>query len=74
MILKPQFVTNEKGRKIFVVLSMKEFNWLIDKIDELEDNKLYNRAKKKDNGERILLKDYIKIRNKKSKLLQNKKK
>ena len=74
MTLKPQFVTDEKGRKIFVVLSMKEIDWLMDKIDELEDNKLYNRAKKRDTGERILLKDYIKTRNKKSKLLQNKKK
>ena len=62
MILNPQFINDEKGRKIFVVLSLKEYNWAIEKIEELEDNRIYEMAKKKDDGQRILLQDYLKSR------------
>ena len=44
--LKPKFITDSQGNKVSVVLSMKEFKWLIDKLEDLEDIRLYDEAKK----------------------------
>lgn len=41
---------------------MKEFQAIIEELEELEDIALYDEAKKEDNGERILFSDYLKER------------
>lgn len=60
--LNPQFIKDTAGNKL-VVLSQKEYNKLLNDLEELEDIKMYDQAKKEDKGQRILLGEYIKKRN-----------
>jgi hypothetical protein len=60
--LHPQYITDKEGNKISVVLPISDFNSILEQLDELADIKLYDEAKKEDNGERILFSDYLKSR------------
>ena len=62
----PQYIKDAKGQKSLVVISAKEFDSILEELEELEDIKLYDEAKKDDNGERILFSDYIKNRKEKN--------
>ncbi len=62
--INPQFLTDVNGVKLSVVLPVEEFEALMEELDELEDIKLYDEAKRDDNGERLLLSDYLKSRQK----------
>jgi len=64
LTIHPQYITDHSGEKIFVVIPINEFNILIEELEELEDVRLYDEAKKEDNGERISLSDYLKSRKK----------
>lgn len=64
--IHPQFITNEKGKKISVVLSIKEYKILLEDSEELEDIKRYDEVKAKDEKS-IPLKDYLKSRKNKRK-------
>lgn len=46
--MKTQFITDTKGNKIAVILPIKDYNKMIDDLEELEDIKLYDKAKKGD--------------------------
>lgn len=35
--LKPKFVTNEKGQKTSVIISLRDYENLLDYLDDLED-------------------------------------
>lgn len=65
LTLHPQYIKDNKGQNSLVVLPAKEFNYLLEEIEEIEDIKLYDETKKNDTGERILLSDYIKKRKQK---------
>ena len=41
-----QIITDTKGRKIAAVVPWKEYEKMLEELDELEDIKLYDRAKK----------------------------
>ncbi len=41
----PQYITDNKGKKISVVLPMKEFKNIIAELEEFQDIKLYDEAK-----------------------------
>jgi PHD/YefM family antitoxin component YafN of YafNO toxin-antitoxin module len=43
--LNPQYIKDTTGRKL-VILSQKEFERLLEELEELEDIKLYDKAKK----------------------------
>ena len=43
--VRPQYITDNTGRKISVVLPMKEFKIILDDLEELNDIKLYDEAK-----------------------------
>ena len=43
-----------------MVLPANEFEIMIEELEKLEDIHLYDEAKKEDDGERILLADYLK--------------
>ena len=45
-----------------VILPIKEFETIIEERVELEDIKLYDEAKKEDEGGRVLFSDYLKNR------------
>lgn len=44
--MSTQFVTDDHGNKLAVILPIKEYNKLIADLEELEDVKLYDAAKK----------------------------
>ena len=62
MVIKTQFITDEYGKKLGVVLPIKIYKKILDELEEFEDIKLFDRAKKEDDSNRILLDDYIKKR------------
>jgi hypothetical protein len=45
LTVHPQYITDNAGRKISVILPMKEFKTIMDELDELEDIRLYDEAK-----------------------------
>ncbi|MDZ7934297.1 MAG: hypothetical protein U5M51_04895 [Emticicia sp.] len=59
--IHPQYITDTAGKKL-VVLPLNEFDILMNELEELEDIKLYDQAKKEDDGERILFSDYLEAR------------
>jgi len=44
-MLNPQYITDDKGKKLSVVLSMKEYRKIIEDLEELEDIRQYDEAK-----------------------------
>lgn len=56
--LSPQYITDNQGNRISVVLSVAEFQKLLDLLEELEDIRLYDEVKNR-NEERIPLSDYL---------------
>jgi hypothetical protein len=44
----PQYITDNMGKKISVVLPIEEYRMIIDELEELEDIKMYDEAKKSD--------------------------
>lgn len=63
--IHPQYIKDTAGKNL-VILPQKEFDILMEELEELEDIKLYDEAKKEDTGERILFSDYLKNRKKKN--------
>lgn len=61
--LHPQFITGTDGKPSFVVLTAEEFDALMEELEDAEDQRLYDEAKREDTGERILFSDYLKKRN-----------
>ncbi|MCF8232441.1 MAG: hypothetical protein K9J27_09655 [Bacteroidales bacterium] len=59
MTLNRQILKDNQGNEIGVFLPMDEYQKIIELLEEVEDIKLYDEAKKEDNGERISLDDYI---------------
>ncbi len=43
--VNPQYITDNAGKKISVIISIKEFKTILEKLDELEDIKIYDKAK-----------------------------
>lgn len=60
--MKTQFVTDDNGKKLAVILAIKDYEKLMEELEELEDIRLYDQAKKEDDGTRILFSDYLKTR------------
>jgi PHD/YefM family antitoxin component YafN of YafNO toxin-antitoxin module len=65
--MAPQFLIDAKGKKTGVFLSMKDYKKLMEELEELDDIKAYDKAKKK-NEKTISLRDAIRLR-KEEKLL-----
>lgn len=42
-----QFITDNGGKKIAVILPIAEYNELVNDLEELQDIKLYDKAKQK---------------------------
>jgi hypothetical protein len=60
--METQFLTDDKGKRTAVVMPIEKYNKLMEHLDDLEDVRLYDEAKKEDDGSRISLEDYIKSR------------
>lgn len=59
LTVNPQYIKDANGNKSLVVLTAKEFEKIMEELEELEDIKLYDEAKKDDAGERILFSDFL---------------
>ena len=60
--MKTQFVTDDHGKKVAVILPIKDYQKMLEDIEDIEDVRLYDEAKKEDDGQRILFSDYLKSR------------
>jgi PHD/YefM family antitoxin component YafN of YafNO toxin-antitoxin module len=61
LTLHPQYIKDADGNKSLVVLSTKEFETIMEELEDLEDVRLYDEAKKNDTGERIPMNDVFKM-------------
>ena len=43
--MKPQFIINEKGNRTGVILSIKDFDRILDELDESHTIRMYDKAK-----------------------------
>ena len=46
--MRTQFITNNKGRKVSVILPMREYNKMIEELEELADVRAYDEDKSSD--------------------------
>ena len=53
MTLHPQYITDNNGQRISVLLPLKEFETILEELEELDSIRAYDKAKKNDTGERI---------------------
>ena len=61
-MMKTQFVTDKQGKKVAVLISIRDYKKMIDEIEELDDIRTFDKAKKGDVGGRVLFSDYLKKR------------
>jgi hypothetical protein len=43
--INPQYITDNSGKKISVIIPLHEFNSILEELEELEDIRLYDNAK-----------------------------
>ena len=64
--MKTQFLTDDKGNKISIVIPLKEYKRILEDLEELEDIRLFDEVKAR-NEESTPLDQYLKERQKKKK-------
>jgi hypothetical protein len=69
-IMGTQFLTDEKGNKTAVLLPIKKYNKMIEQLEDLHDIKLYDEAKRDDDGSRIPIDEAFKIIEEKRKAIK----
>lgn len=62
--LRQQFITDNNGKKVAVLMPIKEYEKILDELEELEDIQLYDEVKAR-NEESIPFEQYLKQRQKK---------
>jgi hypothetical protein len=65
-MLSTTFITDGKGKKISAVLPIRQYQLLLEELEELEDIRAYDKAKAK-KEKPLLLRDAIQQRRKKQK-------
>jgi len=60
LTVHPQYITDTKGKKISVVIPIQEFKGMIEELEELEDIRLYDKAKAA-NGKSVPVDEAFKI-------------
>ena len=63
--LHPKYIVGNEGEQL-VVLPLNEFDNIIEALEDQEDVRLYDEAKKENDGTRILFSDYLKNRESKN--------
>ena len=61
--MAPQYLTDSTGKKTGVFLSIKDYKKIMEELEELEDIKSYDKAKKRDE-KTMALRQAIKLRKK----------
>ena len=57
----PQYIKDANGNQSMVILPAKEFDAIMEVIEDMEDVRLYDEAKKNDDGERIPMEEAFKM-------------
>jgi PHD/YefM family antitoxin component YafN of YafNO toxin-antitoxin module len=57
-----QYITDSGGKKAGVLLPLKKYEKMLEELEDLHDRKLYDEAKKNDDGTRIAFSEYLKKR------------
>jgi PHD/YefM family antitoxin component YafN of YafNO toxin-antitoxin module len=57
-LVKPQYITDENGEKVSVILPISEYERMIEELEDIEDVKLFDEAKS-DKGPSISFGKYI---------------
>jgi PHD/YefM family antitoxin component YafN of YafNO toxin-antitoxin module len=60
LTVHPQYIKDTAGKSL-VIIPQNEFDSLIEELEDLEDIRIYDEAKKKDTGERIPMEDAFKM-------------
>lgn len=60
--LHPKYIKDANGNNSMVILPVEEFERLLEELEDDDDVRMYDQAKKEDTGERILFSDYLKMR------------
>lgn len=60
LTVHPQYIKDADGNTSMVVLPVNEFEKLMEELEDVEDVKLYDAAKKNDTGERKEMMDAFK--------------
>jgi hypothetical protein len=63
--MKTQFITDDHGNKLAVILPMKDYQKMLDDLEEMEDIKLYDEVKAR-KEETLPFNEYLKKRKKKN--------
>ena len=66
--MKAQFITDTEGKKVGLLLSIKDYTKILQELEELDDIRVYDLAKKEDNRDGIPLSDYLKKRKRNGKV------
>jgi len=64
--METQFVTDKSGNKVAVILPIKDYEQMVEDLEDVQDVKLYDKAKKEDDGQRIPLDQYLEKRTRKN--------
>ncbi|RYE28637.1 MAG: hypothetical protein EOP42_16350 [Sphingobacteriaceae bacterium] len=59
--LNPQYIKDEQGKNALVIISAKEFEAIMEELEDIEDVRLYDEAKKNDTGEQIPMEEAFKM-------------
>ena len=62
MEAQKQFITDQQGNKVAIILPINDYEKLVEQLEDIDDVRLYDKAKKEDDGERISFSDYLKSR------------
>lgn len=61
--MNTHFITDEQGNRISIVIPIKEYNQMIEDLEEFHDVKLYDEVKERQEDS-LPLEDYLKKRSK----------
>lgn len=62
LTIHPQYIKDSNGNESLVVITSKEFEAIMEELEDLEDVRLYDDAKKNNADEGILFSEYLKNR------------
>jgi hypothetical protein len=64
--MKTQYITDDKGNVISIIIPVAEYKRILEELEELEDIRLYDDVKGK-NEKSIPFDNYLRVREKKGK-------
>ena len=64
--MKTQFITDEKGNKISIVIPLKEYSRILEELEELNDIRMFDEVKER-KEKSLPIEEYLNQRQKKKK-------